>query len=328
MDKEFRYFDARRGRRAKKIKMVKQFVWFVALPLLFLYLGITYIGDFSGLGATRSLSTAVNSANISELVLSESTSNSKTLEEGINRALEGTKGKYSIYIKNLKTGEEYKRGESEKYEAGSLYKLWVMAAVFKEIEEGRLKEDLELSQSITSLNQKFGIPPDEAELTEGGVTLTVAQALEQMITISHNYAALLLTEKIKLSTIEKFLKDREFKNSSVGTGGDAPRVNALDMALFFERLYKGELGSKQNAEKMTSLLKKQKLNSKIPKYLPKETVIAHKTGEIGLFSHDAGIVYFEKGDFIIVVLSETDIPKAAEDRIALISKEVFNYFRK
>ena len=79
---------------------------------------------------------------------------------------------------------------------------------------------------------------------------------------------------------------------------------------------------------MLDLLKKQKLNNKLPANLPEGVEIAHKTGEIGYFTHDAGIVYTSKGDYIIVVLSQSDMPSAAEDRIASISKNVYDYFQK
>ncbi len=88
------------------------------------------------------------------------------------------------------------------------------------------------------------------------------------------------------------------------------------------------MGNTDSTARMLDLLKKQKLNNKIPKNLPPELVIAHKTGELGWFSHDAGIIYSEKGDYIIVVMSESSIPKAAEDRIADLSKNIYNYFLK
>jgi beta-lactamase class A len=253
---------------------------------------------------------------------------SSSLKEAIDKALEGSQGRYGIVVKNLKTGETFSKDEDGKFEAGSLYKLWVMTTVYSQVESGVLKEDQELSRSISYLNQKFSINPELAEQTEGGITLTVSEALNQMITISHNYAALLLTEKIRLSSVARFLKQNGFAESSVGTSGDAPITTPSDIALYFEKLYKGELGTMENTQKMLELLKKQTLNHKIPKNLPQGTVVAHKTGEIGWFTHDGGIVYSQKGDYIIVVLSESESPKGAEDRIADISKAVFDYLNQ
>jgi beta-lactamase class A len=252
----------------------------------------------------------------------------KSLQEAIEKSLEGTTGSYGVFVKNIKTGESFSLNENKVFEAGSLYKLWTMAAVYKQIEAGNLDPEDELSQGIAVLNRKFGIDPALAEQTKGTITLTVDSALNQMITISHNYAALLLTEKVGLSKVAAFLDEKGFKNSKVGTDGSAPVTTPLDIALYFEKLQRGELGSTDSTAKMIDLLKKQKLNNKIPKNLPPELVIAHKTGELGWFSHDAGIIYSEKGDYIIVVMSESSIPKAAEERIADLSKNIYNYFLK
>ena len=94
-------------------------------------------------------------------------------------------------------------------------------------------------------------------------------------------------------------------------------------------LYRLEkLADEQYTGLMVDLLKGQKLNEKLPKYLPKGTAVAHKTGEIGWFSHDVGIVYSPSGDYIIVVLSESESPAGANDRIAQVSKAVYEYFLK
>ena len=201
-----------------------------------------------------------------------------------------------------------------------------MAVVINQLESGQLKENQILSQNASVLNNKFNIDPKLAEQTSGTVTFSVGNGLKQMISISANMPALLLTEKVKLSTIATFLTQNGFKESKVGTGSEAPETTPSDMALFFEKLYKGELANQEYTAKIIDLLKSQQLNDKLPKYLPEDTVVAHKTGEIGWFSHDAGIVYSPKGDYIIVILSESDSPAVAEDRIAQVSKAVYEYF--
>lgn len=249
-----------------------------------------------------------------------------SLDKVVQKALEGTKGSYGIVVKNLKTGKSFYFNEHKTYQPGSLYKLWVMAVVYKQIQEGSLTKDQILSEDVTTLNDKFDIDPESAEQTEGIVTLSVYDALNQMITISHNYAALLLTEKVKLSTVAEFLKENNFNESTVGTDYSNPTTTPYDIALFFEKLYKGELANEQFTKEMIDLLKSQQLNDKLPKYLPKEINIAHKTGEIDFATHDSGIVYAPSGDYLIVVLSESDFPSGAADRIARISKAVYDNF--
>lgn len=248
-----------------------------------------------------------------------------SLEDVVQRVTIGSKGTYGIVIKNLQTGESFSRSEHRIFEAGSLYKLWVLATAFNQIEKGELKEDAILSQKVSELNQRFNISSDSAEMREGVITLTVSQAMQQMITISHNYAALLLTEKVKISNVSKFLSNNKFNDSNVG---EPPKATAGDIALFLEKLYRGELANKENSQKILDLLKKQQLNDGLPKYLPKGITVAHKTGDIGWFKHDAGIVFSPSGDYIIVVMSESDSPPGAQERVAEVSKTVYEYFNK
>lgn len=251
-----------------------------------------------------------------------------TLGAAVENALSGTQGTYGVFVKNLKTGETYQINGNRIFEAGSLYKLWIMGETIKQIESGNLDENEELSGEAGDLNQKFGISDDLAELSDGTINLSVASALSQMITISHNYASLLLTEKIKLSSVASYLKENGFNDSVVGTNGESPTTTPTDIALFFEKLYKGQLANPEYTKKMIDLLKNQTLNGKLPKGLPDGISIAHKTGEIDYFTHDAGIVFTTKGDYIIVVLSKSDYPPGSEERISMISKAVYDYFEK
>ncbi len=254
----------------------------------------------------------------------------ETLKAVVENSLKDTKGTYGIVIKNLRTGENYLANEHRIFEAGSLYKLWVMAVVYNQIQSGELQKEQVLSEDIATLNQEFYIDPEDAEQTEGAITLTVGSALTQMITISHNYAALLLTQKVKLSQLAAFLQGGGFKESVVGVNGAAPTVTPFDVALFLEKLYKGEIASPEYSQEMIDLLKNQKLTDGLPKYLPgseqQPVVVANKTGEIGWFKHDGGIIFSGNGDYIVVVMSESNSPAGAQERIALLSKAVYDYF--
>lgn len=257
------------------------------------------------------------------------------LDKVVQTSLKDAKGEYAVAIKDLKTGESYSLNADKTFAAASLYKLWVMAETYRQIEKGQLKENEILSGGIADLNQTFEIASESAELQKGRISLPVQIALKRMITISHNYAALLLAERVKNSKISSFLVDYGFNNSKIGEENEGPTTTASDTLFFFEKLYKGQLTNKSSTEKMLNLLKDQELNDKLPKYLPagrqglpKNVEIAHKTGEIDYFSHDAGIVFSPKGDYIIVVLSESDFPQGAAERIANLSKNVYKYFSR
>lgn len=315
---DFHTYSIKRKRSRKKIGF-----WIFLLACI----GITFF-LFSPHDKKQEKTTLGNKTTASEFATTEKQVGFITnpLGRAISQALVNTQGSYSIVVSNKKTGETYSTNEHTVYDAGSFYKLWIMAVVFQQIEQGKLKEEDTLETDVAELNKKFHIATESAELTEGSLNFTIGSALRQMVTISHNYAALALTEKIKLSTVEKFLTRYGFNESHVGGENNLPTTTASDISLFFDKLIKGELANKESTEKMIELLKAQRLNNKLPRYLPEGVVIAHKTAELGLFSHDGGIVYLPDGKYVIVVMSKSNYPPGAEERIGQISQNVYEYF--
>lgn len=317
-----KFFLKRQRRKRRKLLLLV----FLFLLIIVLYISVNFLIK-SISGKTFNLTDPFVSSD--SKVINENHQETKNpLGDVVANALMGSQGDYAIVIKNLKTGESYFKNENKAYETGSLYKLWVMATAYKQIQEGTLMKDELLEDSIVNLNRKFSISPNDAEMTSGTIDMTVSEAIKQMITISHNYGAMLLTDKIKLSSIENFLKLNGFVSSALGNGIDPPKSTALDISQFLEKLYKGELADLTYTTEMLDTLKAQTFDGGLPKYLPEQTVVANKTGDIGWFKHDAGIIFSEKGDYIIVVMSESESPAGAQDRIALISKAVYEYFTK
>lgn len=319
-----RYYDfsePRRTRRRVKRKNIKvlsfMLLAFVVFPTIF----AMYVFNRDEFSAERQ-TLAVSIEPTPTAVPPPTSVPTLALDPIIQKELEGTKGKYSVVVKDLDSGASYFYNEHQKYQAASLYKLWVMAVAYKQLEEGTMKESDVLKSDVATINAKFNIATESAELKEGEISFPVNLALKQMITISHNYSALLLAQKVKLSNVTAFLKEQHLTESKVG---QPPQTTAYDIATFFEALYNGRLANTNSTNTMLDLLKAQRLNNKLPKGLPANTIIAHKTGELGSVSHDAGIVYTDKGNYIIVVMSDSTLPAAAEERIANISKEVYEY---
>lgn len=247
------------------------------------------------------------------------------LGKTIDDALAGTRGTYAVVIKDLRTGATYTLTPDRVFPTASLYKLWVMGETYHQIAEGTLTEETKMSNTVEALNKAFGIASESAELKEGEFAMTVKEALNKMITVSHNYAAYMLMMKIKTANTKTFIETHGFTGSKVGPD---PESTPTDMALFLEKLYRGELGTPENTQKMLDLLALQQLNDRIPKYLPKGTKVMHKTGELGRVKHDVGIVKAPSGDYVIVLMSDSSDQLAAAERLANISKNVYEYMEK
>ena len=146
-----------------------------------------------------------------------------------------------------------------------------------------------------------------------------------MITVSDNDSAITLYEHMGHDQVENFLKDYGFNDSSFLS---PPKTTPNDSATFFEKLYKGQIVNREFSQKMLDVLFRQRLNDRLPKYLPLGTHVAHKTGELDTFKHDAGIVQYQgNDDYLIVVMTDTPDPENAAEITAQISKDVFDYFK-
>lgn len=302
-----------RSRRRKKKRLKTLFFFIIVLTFI-----VFSVYKISSLGKTTSiLSPLAESIEI----ISETMKN--PIQKIAEKELFASEIKYGIVVKNLKTGEGYYYNDSEKFQTASLYKLWAMAAAFEKISDGKLNENEILSGKIEDINEMFNIASEEAELTEGEVTKSVKDAIDKMIVISDNYSALLLVSRIRNASLTSFLKNYGFNNSSIGT---PPQSTAGDIAMFYEKLYKEEIGNKEDSGKMMEILKRQTFNDRIPKYLPDDVIVAHKTGELGSVKHDAGIVFAKKGDYVIVVLSDSNNPAKTAERIARFSESVYKHF--
>ncbi len=281
---------------------------------LILFLGIMLPVTLTPLGGSETIS------NWSQPV------NSDGLSTVVRQALRGTSGKYYIYIRHLATGESYTQNQNEVIPAGSLYKSWLAVGVLDEIRQGRFSEQQILSESIPVLNKWAGLSEKDAELTKGVAKYSVSEALRQMIAVSHNYSAFLLTRKVGNPKIQKILKDQRLFDTHFAR---PPTVSASDMALFLEKVYRGRFFSDEKySQKLRDLLAGNLLNDGLPKILPEGVRVEHKTGELNEYKHDCGIVYSKGGDYVICVMTKTNDPKLAEERIALISKAVYDYFNK
>ncbi len=263
---------------------------------------------------------------LTQIITDTDSSQDNSLEEAIENLLVNTEGVYGIYVQNFKTNETFEHQADLLFETASLYKLWILGESFRQIKSGVLSEDEVLTGDVARFNETLGVATDEAELKEGSVSMSVSDALVEMITVSDNYSALLLSDRLRLSNVVDFMDQNGFVKSHLGGEDGLPESTPKEMALFFEKLYKGKIIDSSYSGRMIALLKEQELNGKIPKYLPENQVIAHKTGELGNNTHDAGIVYADNGDYIIVVMSRTSDPDLAIENIATISKRVFDLF--
>lgn len=217
----------------------------------------------------------------------------------INLELSKLNGDYAVIIKDLASPLVYKRNETKTFTSASIYKLAVMYKIFDMLENKQLSET------------EVVIPGQ-----------TVSSALNLMITVSDNNSALALAEKAGWANIDQLLNNE--KISGFNLNQQSPTTTAQAVSTLLERIYDNKAVSQNASIKMKELLLAQKVNDRIPKYLPSEIKVAHKTGELDFIRHDVGIVYGKKSDYIFIFLSETPAPGNTTENIANLSKKIFD----
>lgn len=249
------------------------------------------------------------------------------LEKRLADLLGTYEGTWSVYVKDLTSGQEFEQNSQSLYSA-SLIKVFVMAQTYANMDTVLQSEAAKMKKDVT----------------DPSVSTKVNDLLWNMITVSDNESC---NELVKLQTdsldfkkgaedINKYLEKEGYTETSVQhtlhpaasaqeSLGGRNMTSVKDCGTLLEKIYKGECVSKDASEEMLNLLSNQENTWKIPQGLPDGIKSANKTGETDQDQHDIAIVYGEKTTYILCVMSENCPESTAVTNIQNISKIVYNY---
>lgn len=235
------------------------------------------------------------------------------LKDQISEYISARNGEWGVFVKSMATNE-YLLINEKSYSSASLIKLFAMAALYSELENGNLSLNAELDESLTL-----------------------------MITESSNHALNYITraigggdtvkgfELVNANTSAIGCTNTQHKSELIDKSGDYAicigynLTSPMDCGTLLEKIYKGTLVSKAASSQMLDLLKRQTRTWKIPAALPDGTVTANKTGENSKVEGDAAIVYSPCGDYVICVIGNGNVSSGV-DTIQSVSKMTYEYF--
>jgi beta-lactamase class A len=229
------------------------------------------------------------------------------LQQLLNDFVAGAGGasQYGIVVKDMTTGETANINPDKQMESASLYKLFVAQRIYQRIDLGQ-----------TSYGQAAG----------GGTGRNINDCLTIMINISDNGCGQALGDILGWGAQDQALRAEGYNNTSLAS---PQQTSAGDVATLFTRLYNGTLVSSGSSDKFTGLLKDQRVNNRLPVGLPAGTGIAHKTGDLDGFMHDAGIVYGPKTNYLVSVMSGSwNAPGNEPTNFAALSSQLWDYFER
>ncbi|MCM8796043.1 MAG: class A beta-lactamase-related serine hydrolase [Candidatus Omnitrophica bacterium] len=255
------------------------------------------------------------------------------LQRDLQTQISQFKGEVGIVIKDMETDWEFSYEKTRLFPSASLAKIPLMAACFLAVEQGQIKLNRHIKLKAADKLSGSGLLKE----MPAGTTFSIERLIGLMIYESDNTATHIITHLMGIDYLNKMFESFGLKNTRLSrriadyhlrNKGVENYTTAEDMALLLDKIYHRKLGDKLVSDRCISLLKLTRINDRIPKYLPVEITVAHKTGLEHGICHDAGIVFSRNGDFIIVVLTKhTDANSAAaKEFIAKISLCTYNYF--
>lgn len=267
------------------------------------------------------------------------------LEEKIREEIDKTKGIFAVAFCEVDK-EETKLiiNDNEIFHAASTMKTPVMVEVFRQASIGNFSLDDSIlvknefnsivDGSIYSLD--INDDSDDKIYSQIGKKRKIYDLVYDMITVSSNLATNLLIELVGAQNVTETMKNYGLENIKVLRGvedikafqlGMNNTVNASDLMELYKLFASRKIVNEKSCEQMINILIDQKIKDKIPRFLPDNVKVAHKTGSITAVEHDSGIIFLPDGRKYILVILSKNLQSSAEGKetIGRISKLIYDY---
>ena len=223
-----------------------------------------------------------------------------------------------VVVMDLASGDRCAINADRTYRSASLYKLVVVAELYRQVDEG-----------IIDLEQPLVVEPRHAiddapalRITEP-YTISVYGAAERMITLSDNGTAFALRELLGLAQVSEATDWLGMPATSLGT---TFLTSANDQGEYLARLYRREIVSPEASEAILYLMMRHEIVDMIPRGLPADVPIAHNTGTLDTFLHDSSIIFAPGGDYVLVVMTENNSLETAMTVIQEVAGTTFEAY--
>ena len=245
------------------------------------------------------------------------------MDEYVKRQLSSVPGHNGFYYKNLVTGETDGSRQTELFQAASVIKLPILAAILLEEREhpGVLQERLLVRDGDK-------VPGCGAlQHISGTQAYDIESLCKLMITISDNTATNVLirrfgieflNERFRVLGLQETKIFRFLFDTEAARQGKENLCQPKEIGSLLEEIYHGRCVSANASERMRAMLSQQQINHKIPSLLPPTVRVEHKTGEDEGITNDVGILYGREPCVLVFVSNETDVP-AFEQVIRTVS---------
>jgi beta-lactamase class A len=265
---------------------------------------------------------------------------STTLEAELRAIIAGSGADVAVAFRTIDGRDEVLIDPDKVFHAASTMKVPVMIELFRQGKKGQLSldESLPIRNEFKSIvdgslyKLSEGDDSDQEIYAAVGKTLTLRQLCEAMITVSSNFAANLLIERVGVENIRATLSRLGADGMQVLRGVEDQKAfdkglnnstTARGLLILFQKLATGRAVSPESDAAMVEILRRQKFNDAIPAGIPPGILVAHKTGNITKIHHDAAIVYAQRPYVLVILVRGIEDQQVSAPLMSKISGAVY-----
>ena len=254
------------------------------------------------------------------------------LESSIGEVDEHLDGVMGLAIEDLTTGDHFFLREDEVFAQASSIKITVLANLYLQAEQGKLK----LTDLYTV--QSSDLVPDSdimGGLTPGVTRLTLRDLVTMMVAVSDNSATNVLIERVGMPNVNAMLDSlslthtrlrRKMMDLEAAKQGRENISTPREMMTLLDAIYRGKLLNKESTADFFKILSTNK-DSWIPRDLPADVKIANKPGSLEAVRNDSGIVFVEGRPYVICVMTSfLGNERDGEEAISKVSLAAWRMF--
>jgi beta-lactamase class A len=224
---------------------------------------------------------------------------------------------FGFYFRDLTLGRWTGINETTGFAPGSMMKVVLMIAYFKEAESDPSILQKVLIYSSSTADQLNGIPFETPSDLQVGQGYTVDQLIEAMIKSSDNGAKNALLDDIDPTSLGEISSDLGFSYLDVTQDYSTYTISAKQYSVILKALYNATYLSRAYSEKALQILSQAEYNQGLVAGVPGGVVVAQKFGEsvnasstgasVGMPEitlSNCGIVYHPTHPYLICVMTE------------------------
>jgi len=275
-------------------------------------------------------------------------------------------GRMGFFLEDVTTGETHEYASSQRYPTASVCKITVMAELFRQDAEGilslgdrkrledrysthgsgqlKLMQDepeitlrdycrmmITISDNMATdlLMETVGIPNINAFLDRMGYSNT-----RTSVTMGRYHYRMTYQDDLSTSRANDVLQmeasaagANDYKSISYSDSLENNVAAPGEMGSIMKRMYDGTLVSPQASSEMLEMMKNARDDRMIRRDLPREIIVAQKSGSSGRIKGNVGIVYLPSGPMIISAFATANSNDVrADEAIAKVCRLAYSAF--